>query len=199
MVDWAECRTTIGRMDTALEDLRKYGFTLVVGILTAGGFVGSATTSETAVRLVPAVAAVVVVLVLALFALDMYYQVVQGGAVDLALDIEASTNPPVRTTAAVSLAAHRSRSLFLIPVVYLVFVWTAALMAWFIPATRSSWIAWLAGGVSGIMSVYWAFSVFIAGKLHTFKHPRHWATDEPPWPLGSKRTPTRSDIRHDKR
>lgn len=38
--DWQECRVTIGRMNTILEDLRKYGFSLVIGLLTASGLVG---------------------------------------------------------------------------------------------------------------------------------------------------------------
>jgi len=34
--EWAECRTTIGRLDTILEDLRKLGFSFITALLTAG-------------------------------------------------------------------------------------------------------------------------------------------------------------------
>ncbi|HEX9413988.1 MAG TPA: hypothetical protein VF916_10840, partial [Ktedonobacterales bacterium] len=36
--EWAECRATIGRLDTILEDLRKIGFSLVTALLTANAF-----------------------------------------------------------------------------------------------------------------------------------------------------------------
>ena len=37
---WGECRALIGRLDTILSDLRKYGFTLVTGLFTASALVG---------------------------------------------------------------------------------------------------------------------------------------------------------------
>src|SRR5579872_5083994 len=36
--DWQECRTTTGRLDGTLEKLRKVGFSLITGLLTAGSF-----------------------------------------------------------------------------------------------------------------------------------------------------------------
>jgi hypothetical protein len=38
--EWQECRTAIGRLDSTLVDLRKYGFGLASGLLTAGGVLG---------------------------------------------------------------------------------------------------------------------------------------------------------------
>ena len=108
----SECRQTIGRMDTLLEDLRKYGFSLVTGLLTAGSLVG-ATTSAAAL---PLAGVVVMVLVLALFGIDMYYQVVLSAAVGRAMDLEALTHDPqIRITSSVSrnaTLAHTTTTIF---------------------------------------------------------------------------------------
>lgn len=94
-----ECRNTIGRMDTLLEDLRKYGFSLVTGLLTASSLVG-ATSAPAAL---PLAAMVIIVLVLALFGIDMYYQVVLSAAVGRAMDIEKWTHDPeIHLTSSIS-------------------------------------------------------------------------------------------------
>jgi hypothetical protein len=190
MVEWAECRTTIGRMDSALKDLRQFGFTLVTGLLTAGGLVGSATTSSTEPDAVAVTAAIVLVLVLGLFAVDMYHQVLLGSAVERALDIEASTNPAVRVTANLALGAYKSRSVFTIPLIYGLFVATSAAMAWIFNGVHNGWVTWvIAPAVFVLMFLYWLFAVLGAGKLHTFKPdpPRHWVVDPPDPPLGPKK------------
>src|SRR5260221_1634211 len=38
--EWQECRTTIARLDTVLEDLRKVGFSIPVTLLTASTLFG---------------------------------------------------------------------------------------------------------------------------------------------------------------
>jgi hypothetical protein len=166
MVEWAECRTTIGRMDVALEDLRKYGFTLVTGLLTASGLVGSATTSSTASQLVPAAGLVVMVLVLGLFALDIYYQVMLRGAVSRALELEPLTHPPLRLTGRIHAKAHRAGSLYAILFVYTAFLASAASMSWFIKGAHSSTIVVIAVAVFVVMIAYFCWGVFYAGKLH---------------------------------
>jgi uncharacterized membrane protein len=173
MVEWAECRTTIGRMDTALEDLRKYGFTLVTGLLTAGGIVGSATSSDTAAQVVPAAALIVMVLVLGLFAVDMYYQVTMSGAVERALDLEARTEPPVRVTRYISGNVERTRVIYAIPFVYTVFLGTAAALAWFVRGAHNAAIVVVAATIFVIMAVYWLVNVR-GGKLRSTK-PRAWS------------------------
>jgi hypothetical protein len=155
MVEWAECRTTIGRMDTALEDLRKYGFTLVTGLLTAGGLVGSATSSTTASQLVPAASLVVMVLLLGLFAVDMYYQVLQRGAVARAIDLERQTIPPLALTQWVSNAARRSGTLYTVPLVYTAYLGAAAAMAWFVKGAENLAVVVIAAVILVVMLSYY--------------------------------------------
>ncbi len=87
--EWSECRTTIGRLDTILADLRKFGFSLVTTLLTASGIVatlkgGGALAGGTAAAFVS-----IMVLVAALFAVDTYYQVLLRAAVERAIVLEA--------------------------------------------------------------------------------------------------------------
>ncbi len=99
MDELTECRNTIGRMDTLLEDLRKYGFSLVTGLLTASSLVGA----SSGLAALPLAAIAIMVLVLALFGIDMYYQVVLSAAVGRAMDLEACTHDPeIRVTSSVS-------------------------------------------------------------------------------------------------
>ena len=168
MTEWAECRTTIGRMDTVLEDLRKYGFALVTGLLTAGGLVGTATTSTTAASVVPAAALVVMVLVLGLFGVDMYYQVLLSAAVERALDLEQYTDPPVRLTWYVSRNASRTRATYAVLVVYYVFLAAAAAQAWFVKDAKNGAVVIIAVVIAMIMLGYFGVAVN-AGKLRTKK------------------------------
>lgn len=175
MVEWAECRATIGRLDSALEDLRKYGFTLVTGLLTAGGIAGSTASADTATQVVPAAALIVMVLVLGLFAVDMYYQVTMSGAIERALDLEAQTEPPVRVTRYISGNVERTRVIFAIPVVYTVFLGTAAALAWFVRGAHNGAIVVVAVIVFLIMAGYWVVSVR-GGNLRRTK-TRAWRED----------------------
>lgn len=90
--EWAECRKTIGRLDTILEDLRKYGFSLITGLLTASTFLGYALGHPNA-----GVGAFIAVmcLIAALFSVDVYYSVLQSAAVERALDLEVKSDPPL--------------------------------------------------------------------------------------------------------
>lgn len=155
VVEWAECRTTIGRMDTALEDLRKYGFTLVTGLLTASGLVGSATSLSTASQLVPAASLVVMVLVLGLFAVDMYYQVLQRGAVARAIELERRTIPPLALTQWVSNAARRSRTIYTVPLVGTAYLAAAAAMAWFVKGAQNLAVVVIAAVILIVMLSYY--------------------------------------------
>lgn len=96
-----ECRTTIGRMDTALEDLRKFGFSLITGLLTASALVGGL--ASNARLALPVAGFVVMILVTALFGIDMYYQALLSSAVERAMDLEfISTNPAIKITTTIS-------------------------------------------------------------------------------------------------
>jgi hypothetical protein len=131
--DWQECRKTIGRFDTILEDLRKFGFSLVTSLLTASAFLSflgiSNTPPPTSVRAV--VFITVMVLVTALFSVDTYYGVLLSGAVERALDLEKGTKPPIRVTKYLSVNATRSGISFAILALYIVLLATAGGMGLF--------------------------------------------------------------------
>jgi len=98
--DWQECGVTIGRMNTILEDLRKYGFSLVIGLLAASGLVGGTANNR---PVLPLASLIIMVLVVALFGVDLYYQVLLSGTVERALDLEsASATSHLRITKIVS-------------------------------------------------------------------------------------------------
>jgi hypothetical protein len=129
--DWQECRATIARLDTILQDFRKVGFSLITGLFTASAFLnffGVQTTQGEPATLSGARAAVfiaVMVLVTALFSVDTHYQVMLSGAIERALDLEAQTTPPIRITKYVSVNYTRSGVSYIILALYLVLLTTA--------------------------------------------------------------------------
>lgn len=131
--DWQECRKTIGRFDTILEDLRKYGFSIIISLLTASAFLSFLGISNppppTSMRAV--VFITVMVLVTALFSVDTYYGVLLSGAVERALDLERRTKPAIRVTKYLSVNATRSGISFAILALYLVLLATAGAMGLF--------------------------------------------------------------------
>jgi hypothetical protein len=130
--DWQECRTTIGRLDTIQEDLRKVGFSIITSLLTASTFLNvlgvstaaGVTFSSPSVR--PAIFIAVMVLIAALFSLDTCYQVLLSGAAERALDLEIQMTPRVRITRYLSINAPASGISYIILALYFVFLATAA-------------------------------------------------------------------------
>lgn len=97
--EWQECRSVIGRLDNTLVDLRKYGFGLISGLLTANGILGgiadllpkSSNAAQSFTVPSPVIAALVsitMVLVVVLFVVDRYYSVLQWGATNKARSLE---------------------------------------------------------------------------------------------------------------
>lgn len=122
--EWEQCRTTIGRLDSILVDLRKAGFPLITGLLTASTFLGSlgVATGKNMLAAPSALGAVfiaIMILVAALFSIDTYYQVLISGAVSRALDLERITNPPIRITRCTSGNALESKTNYIILFLYL--------------------------------------------------------------------------------
>jgi len=179
--DWQECRTTIGRLDTILEDLRKVGFSIITGLLTASAFLnflGVPTTQGVPAPSTDMRAAVfiaVMVLVAALFSVDTYYQVLLSGAVERALDLEAQTDPAIRVTKYLSVNSTRSGISYIILALYLVLLATAEGMGLF--AARGPNLAlalppgiWLWVPIIGL--VIFGVSVFVAFKAYLRSDPQ---------------------------
>jgi hypothetical protein len=129
--EWEEGRKTIDRFDRILADLRKYGFTLITGFITASAFVTYVGVVNKDGIVVPeggraAVLSVIFILVASLFVVDNYYQVLLSGSVERALDIEARTN--LRVTRIISKNVLITHSTQIILLIYIFLLLTAGLL-----------------------------------------------------------------------
>jgi hypothetical protein len=85
--EWKTSTETSRKFDEFLVDLRKYGFTILTGLITAGSFLGFSFSDETDTDLVNSnilhlgVIYVTMMLVVILFWLDVYYQNLLYGSV----------------------------------------------------------------------------------------------------------------------
>jgi hypothetical protein len=133
--EWKECRATIGRFDTLLVDLRKYGFTLITGLLTASSFwfysgsqkqEGVPTSTEAGVTLV------LTVLVVALFVVDRTYEVLLHAAVERGMLLEDTLELGI--TKVLSAVAKKAGA----------DTWASATYTLFIVAAQIPWVlSWL--------------------------------------------------------
>jgi hypothetical protein len=76
--EWKSCRETVAKFDGTLIDLRKYGFTIITSLLTAGSFLGfNAPTAP----LQAGVIIVTMTLIVILYWMDIYYQNLLVGSI----------------------------------------------------------------------------------------------------------------------
>jgi len=139
--EWKECRTTIGRFDTLLVDLRKYGFTLITGLLTASSFWFSSVAPKQGVLSATeaGVALVLTVLVVALFVLDRSYEVLLYAAVERGKLLESTLQLGLSTE--LSVVAERTKT----------DTWASRTYALFIVAAQIPWVlSWLGLSASGL-------------------------------------------------
>lgn len=179
--EWSECRATIGRLDQVLEDLRKFGFTLITTLLAAGSFIGYGSGHPSA-----GVGAFIAVMCLigALFGVDLYYAVMQSGAVERALDLEVSQS--LQVTRYISHHAIKARSEQVILVFYLFLLVIAGALGVasavasgsfsmaFVLLTVLIGVSLLAG-----MLGYWVYVARLTG-LHAVARDRPWRGPFPP-------------------
>jgi len=129
--EWKECRSSVDRFDRLIVDVRKYGFTLITGLLTAGSFLfAKADAVAVSDRAQVTATIVLMLLVFALFTVDRWLEVLLRVAVRRARDIE----PPlgIRLTEVMSGVAERSHIATWATWLYTFFV-VGALAFWFIP------------------------------------------------------------------
>jgi hypothetical protein len=174
--EWAECRATIGRLDTILEDLRKIGFSLVTALLTANAFFGFSTPSAAA-RV--AISSAIMVLIAALFSLDTYYEALHSGAVERALDLESYPESRIRITRYISTNALKTKAVFLTLGLYLGLLVTASGLGVLAGASANSSGAAAAVVIVGVilllyMLLYW---MYVARQTHLYreKKGRKWS------------------------
>lgn len=131
MKDWQECRNSIGRFDSILVDLRKVGFSIITGLLTAGSFLGFLGIGSKDSAVPPpgvngAVFIAIMVLVAALYSVDTNFQVLLIGAVQRAQKIESLTYPRIEITKHLSDIARVSKVHYVTLFLYLVLLLVSA-------------------------------------------------------------------------
>jgi hypothetical protein len=194
--DWAEARAAIGRFDSILVDVRKVGFSIATGLLAATTFLGflglptpatlstsgggATTPSAWPIEARAAVWVALISLVVLLFLVDMYFEVLLSGAVERALDLEVQTDPPVRVTKYMSTNVHRVWGAKLVFYMYfgllLLVVIFALLMLFFATeADRARAWWWIAPIAVGAVLFVWNYGKIGQGrtKQETLK-ARQW-------------------------
>ena len=87
LTEWKECRSSIARFDQIIVDLRKYGFSIITGLLTADAFLLAKIEDLKAWQKV-AIYIVLAVLIYALFTVDRCFEIFLRGAVERAMQLE---------------------------------------------------------------------------------------------------------------
>lgn len=173
--EWSECRTAIGHFDQLLEDLRKFGFTLITGLLAAGSFIGYGSGHPAA-----GVGAFIAVMCLigALFGVDLYYAVMQSGAVERALDLEVAHT--LQVTRYISYYAIKAKSEQVILAFYLFLLVIACALAVVSAAASGSHamalvVLTLLIGIVLLVAMfgYWVYVAMSTG-LHGLAKRRAW-------------------------
>jgi hypothetical protein len=131
LTEWQECRQTIGRLDSTIADLRKFGFSLVTVLITASGLLSQQVPSSGSKA---SVSIAIMILIAVLFALDRYYTLLLNGAVERALDLEGpkmnrQNLSQDRLTQVISVYAINSGAVFIVPALFLGLLWATLLLA----------------------------------------------------------------------
>lgn len=159
LTEWQECRKTIGRLDTTIADLRKYGFSLVTLLITASGFLGE---QKPSVEHRGAASVAIMILIAVLFAIDRYYTLLLNGAVERALDLEGPEMSrdlsQDKLTQVISVYAINSGAVYVVPVLYLGFLWATRLLASVMVATPSADLTWSFRACTAFVVLYFAYT-----------------------------------------
>jgi hypothetical protein len=108
--EWSAARAVIDKFDGYQSDLRKYGFTLVTGLLSVAGLFSSTTSGTYPPSARFGVIVSILVLVVALSFLDSQYRYLQRGASIRARVLERSLNLDLTSAIATYLRAGRFES-----------------------------------------------------------------------------------------
>ena len=178
--EMAACRNAIDRMDQLLEDLRKYGFSLITALLTASGIAAGVTHTGS---VLPVAAVTTMFLVIALFGIDMYYHVILSAAVERSMDLEVASAPPVvRVTTTISANAIATHSVSAVFGLYSILLGVATGIG-FIGGDTTAHIVLpiVALAIWATMTGYWLFIRRVT-KLHQTRprvHPSTLAAGRP--------------------
>ncbi len=188
--EWCECRLTIGRLDSILADLRKYGFTLITGLLTASAFLGAGTNRPDA-----GVAAFIAVMVLvaALFSVDTYYTATLSGALERALDLEAQSPSEIGLTRITSRNCQAAGVIWVTLGLYVALMLVALALGLVTASTakEASVLVSLTATLGVVLGVYmFAYWAFVARRTHMYRtKQREWRDAATPQRATSGETP----------
>lgn len=113
MSEWTAARATVERFDGYLNDLRKYGFTLITGLLAVTGYLSSSPATALSPSVKLGVGTAILVLVVTLSILDGLYRSFQRGAITRARILEGFLNLDLTSAIVHYVDAGRFRSHFL--------------------------------------------------------------------------------------
>lgn len=105
LTEWTTTRQVIDKFDGYVNDLRKYGFTLVTGLLAATGYLSSAPGTAISAGAKLGISVAMLGLIVTLAYLDGAYRSLQRGAIARAIILERSLN--LDLTSAISHMAKR--------------------------------------------------------------------------------------------
>jgi hypothetical protein len=166
LAEWQECRTSIGRFDSIIADNRKFGFTLVTGLLTANALVSGTGHARASIL----AALITEVLVLALYLIDRYYWVLLLESVIRATDLEVKL-VELKLTQYLSKLAQATEADIAALAAYVIFMAVAAALPLLLedPVTGPIWLPIIVGIVLGVVM---AFTYFWTNARLTKKTPR---------------------------
>jgi hypothetical protein len=129
--DWKVSQNTIKYFDTIIADLRKYGFTLITGLMTAEFLLG--VTKKEFLEIIP-ITLTTIILIFALFTLDIYFDSLLRSAVRRAVHIEKKL--PVSTCFQISAFAEKAGTNTAGIFLYFIFIMVSTIPLWYVPFTN---------------------------------------------------------------
>lgn len=174
LTEWQECRTTIGRLDSTIADLRKFGFSLVTVLITASGFLGQQVPSlESKIS----VSVAIMILIAVLFAIDRYYTLLLNGAVERALDLEGPQMDfqdlsKDRLTQVISIHAINSGAVYVVPILYVGLLLATLLLASALAGKSSTEVCFAFWFSLAFIASYFGYTEYKSKTGH-FSNRRH--------------------------
>ncbi len=169
VTEWQECRNTIARLDKSLAEFRKYSFTIVTGLITAGSLLGKQTPSDFTQA---TVLASIMWLIAVLFIVDRIYVVIQSAAVERALDIEESEGSRIQLqkmqmnqlTQMITIRYLQAIATWVIPLLYSFLLFGTLILAFGITSPRP-FLLWAAFG-TGLITI-WGYFLYTENLTRT--------------------------------
>jgi hypothetical protein len=148
--EWKECRSSIGRFDSLLVDLRKTGFGFVVALVSAVALLlarlGPAGTSSASAtppsigdpHLIGAIYALVALLIFTLYAIDRVHGIWLAQSVERARELEGQLH--FELTERISVRVSATKAAWIRGIVYLVLSLLVAGIFWFASNPTAPWL-----------------------------------------------------------